>query len=140
MVPPSPKPDNPIAGRRGRGSHTGADMADRLTKLDSKILDTVMDMVENPKGIKTREALQLTLQMMVGVYMSQNEVIDKVETQNGRVGKLEGENIVRWVKSNKKAALIISIIFSAIYISDFRHAIMQAWSEGWQSVIFWLIQ
>ena len=109
----------------------------KLNELDASILERVGELLSDEKAMTTRTGITLLVEMMSAVYKSQNEIITHVKVQNGRIGKSEKEieklkenNILFWIKSNKKASVLIFIsIFvfnSMINWSGIRRPVLHA--------------
>ena len=95
-------------------------MADTLNKLDPALIERVGKIIEDNTSMSTRTGMQLMIEMMMNVYKSQNEIIEHVRTQNGRVATAEVEikelkrtSVSRWIKENPKTTFLI---FSGIFV------------------------
>jgi hypothetical protein len=108
-----------------------------LNKLDTNVLDRVSQILDNDSAMTTRTGIILTMEMMSGMYKSQNEMIEHVQKQNGRIGKGEAEieklkenNILMWMRGNKKSSIFIIIavlvINSMINWAGLRRPILHA--------------
>ena len=108
-----------------------------LNKLDTNVLDRVSQILDNDSAMTTRTGIILTMEMMSGMYKSQNEMIEHVQKQNGRIGKGEAEieklkenNILMWMRGNKKSSIFIVIavlvINSMINWAGLRRPILHA--------------
>ena len=87
-----------------------------LNKLDTNVLERVSQILDNDSAMTTRTGIILTMEMMSGMYKSQNEMIEHVQKQNGRIGKSEADieklkenNILMWMRGNKKSSIFIII-------------------------------
>lgn len=90
-------------------------MAD-LNKLDTGVLERVTQILDNESAMSTRTGIILTMEMMSGIYKSQNEIIEHVAKQNGRIGKNEEQidklkmnNILMWMQANKRNSVLIFV-------------------------------
>lgn len=111
-------------------------MAD-LNKLDSSLIDEISDILEKPKSMTTQAAMRIQLKLMSQIWQSQNELIDHIRVQNGRIGKnenavaeLKKKNIITWISENKTKALGVFIgIFalnSVVNWAGIRRPLLQA--------------
>ena len=89
-----------------------------LNKLDEGVLDKVGAWLDQPEKMTTRMGLQLLVEMMSNVYQGQNDIIEHINKQNGRIGTLEsevkdlkGKSIVNWVEGHFKTSVLIFLGF-----------------------------
>lgn len=95
-------------------------MAD-LNKLNSSLFDEISDLLEQPKSMSTKTAMTVQMKLLAAVWQSQNELIDHVREQNGRVkknekdiGDLKQNNIMMWVKANRGKAFFVFVGIFAV--------------------------
>jgi len=113
-------------------------MANGHTKAMIQEVDALLEDGNIP--IKTSQ--KFTLAIVRENYQQLQDLKSAEDEKNKifeqRIKKLEDESIIRWVKENKKASVIIGIIFCIIFISDLRQPVLFWFAAEWRNLFYWI--
>lgn len=90
-------------------------MAD-LNKIDTGLFEKVKDVLDEPEKMSTRTGMQLIVEMTFAMIKNQNELIEHVKTQNGRVKKnedkiatLQDNSLLMIIKKNPTKSFLVML-------------------------------
>jgi hypothetical protein len=81
-------------------------------------LQEVRDLLQDETAISTKTGLRLALSMLAETY-------ELIQTIDGRLVVVENKSVGVWISKHKEMAIVLAVIFVAIFISDFRQPLIK---------------
>ena len=113
-------------------------MANGHTKAMIQEVDKLLE----DGNIPTKTGIKFTLAIARENYQQLQDLKSAEDEKNAQLEKkikiLEDESIVKWIKENKRATIIIAVVFCIIFISDLRQPATFWLVSEWRNLFYWL--